>query len=409
MKKLLLVYGHGPDNGGDMALNYGAIDVLNDAGEFEIEVVSRFDITHPAFYKTKEMLEGRYDNVRLIPYPVGYDRHRQSSLQRLRSYTQGARLYLPHILYPASQENLISCVDRADLIVFNGGNLLFSRGLKEDIRLLGICYPLFLAKKMGKPYILFPQSMPPTTSYFGQKVLKGLLAGSSHIWLRDFISGENLRGKFPELRLENNLDLAFYINKYDDEKAGSIMDTIQCTTKFVAVILRASTLGDAALLNNNEIQGLIRFINELTGCLLERNLKVVFVVQTKMDEKITVDYISQLNCQQVKLVKEFDPLVLRAIYSKAEFVVSFRLHACILALSAGTKAVALYREMWGPKMPGIYQSLGIPGVCLNYEKSRASDVLSAVDCNHDSLRIIDERINENRKNLLSSLRKILTA
>jgi polysaccharide pyruvyl transferase WcaK-like protein len=92
-----------------------------------------------------------------------------------------------------------------------------------------------------------------------------------------------------------------------------------------------------------------------------------------------------------------------------------RLHAGIFGLAQGTPAIGLYREEWGPKMPGTWEALNISNYVTPWEdinlKTLHSLTSSAVE-NYDSLseeitENIDEHTTYMTRKLKTDIRRIV--
>jgi polysaccharide pyruvyl transferase WcaK-like protein len=375
-KTITLAYVYGPRNSGDMALNIGALDVLRSCGDFNIFAVSRFAEDHPDYLETKRYLENLYRNVQVVPFPVLYDRKTQTKIEKISSFVKGGFLYFPTIKQSFLKNNKVyECISKSDLVIFNGGNLLFARDIKDFFRLGGITYPLQLARDLKIPYGFFPQSLPEITFSQGRKLVSKLMNDSHFCLFRESASLE----KAQELGVqggEHSLDLAFFISRTDELRANQIMAGNELIEKkFVPIILRTSSLGDQGTLSEEIIEDVLEWTKELVSSLLEQSMDPVFVVQTRQDLDVSLNAVesiakSRKEIQSVPVIEEYDPLVLRGLYKKAKAIFTFRLHAAIFALSVGTPAIGIYRKEWGPKMPGIYKDIGVPEMCIESENKQ---------------------------------------
>jgi polysaccharide pyruvyl transferase WcaK-like protein len=378
MKKILITYIYGPANAGDMALNLGAIDLLNSIGDFEITGISRFAQNHPDYQNTCKYLLGHYDNLNVIPFPVDYDRNTQSFFSRVMSYIQGINLIKPSLLRNSYWDSLFNTIDTSDYIFFNGGNMLFCRSFKDLPRLAGILTPLKIASSKNKDFAFLPQSIP-NLNWAGKIICKKIFQRSKFFLFRDSVSEEQYNAITPNSSL--SLDLAFFINQINSKESTKILaDKKLESKKFVPIIVRGTTLGDQSDLEQKDITKSILIVEKTINKCQNLNLQPVLVVQTRKDLRLSKEVLSKTKDfgWKVPLIEEYDPLTLRGLYKEAAFVVSMRLHAAIFALSVGTLCLCLYKKEWGPKASGIYEQLSIQHLVKDIDNLTSDELISQI-------------------------------
>jgi polysaccharide pyruvyl transferase WcaK-like protein len=399
-KRLFIAYMYGPRNAGDTALNYGALDLLNAVGDFQITGLSRFSFNHDGYRHSKEKLEPAYPNFYLIPFPISYDRHTMSVREQVSAHIRGTSMYLASVLnLPHRQAyELDTAIKESDHFPFNGGNVLFSRGYKDIMRLAAILYPLSRAASFNKPVAFLPQSIPARCG-LGGRWIRGYL---DRAWLVSFRESISYRG--VDLNSNNTLctlDLAFFIDRMYKGGAESILKRHELKPyQFVPVLPRAMTLGDQSYLPQHEYDGTIRLILRLCKGVMEMGFSPLLIVQVQTDIKVARDCQAALAADGciVGLEEEYDPFVLRALYASARAVFTMRLHAAIFALSVGTVAIGFYRSIWGQKMPGTFSDLGIGDLCF------ALDAAEEIEPN-DVCRIsYEEDLDRYRRVFLDQIR-----
>ncbi|MCR4403016.1 MAG: polysaccharide pyruvyl transferase family protein [Firmicutes bacterium] len=397
MTQIVIVYIYGPNNAGDMALNCGAVDVLQSLGDVRIVGISRFSEHHPGYSATVRYMRSAYSSVGMLPFPVDYDRHSQSLIRQAIGFLKGSLLFFPSIDCPLTGDNaVLKAIRSADYVVFNGGNLLFSRSLKDNLRLRGILYPIACAKAFDKPYGFLPQSIPDLANRAGRETIESFLREARFCFFRESVSsrtvelGGSSQCVFP--------DLAFFIQRTDHEAAMSILASSKLRIgEFVPVVLRASSLGDQNELPDRDRRETTELVGDLFLKLRAMGLQPVLVVQTLQDKRISEASARQGRYLgvEVPIIEELNPLVLRGIYQRAYCTIAFRLHAAILSLSAGTPAIGIYRTAWGSKMPGTFDDLGLRRLCFDFR-----------DLRHNQLLDIDELIAFSRKALMDVAKRI---
>ena len=365
-RTVLLSYIYGPRNAGDMGLNLGAIDVLNRVGAFRIVGLSRFGAASDQYALTRTYLAEKYPNLQIVPYPIAYDRWRQGKTGRLRALLRGGAMLARTLCGDqGSAGDLADHLAEADILLFNGGNLLFARGVRDLPRLLGILYPVFLARGIGKRYGFLPQSIPGLDSAIGKRIVTSVLRGASFVHFREGMSARKV-SVGDTVVTRDVLDLAFYIEAIDGDSATALMRKHGLVERrFVPIIVRVTTLGDHGILAPADMRRTVSNVCDLCARISDEGHRPCFVVQTSTDMDVS------RRCQQAAaalgvntpVLEEYDPLILRGLYAQAKAVVTYRLHAAVFALSVGTRTFGLFRSMWGQKMPGTFAALGIPGMC----------------------------------------------
>lgn len=414
--RVCLAYIYGPRNAGDMALNLGAIDLLKQISGIEIIGISRFAKEHDGYQSTVEYINKIYKNIEIVPFPINYDRNKGSSILRISAFCKGSMLYFPTIKHPLlTKTEVYKIIESSDWFVFNGGNLLFSRGFKDNLRLQGILYPIRLAEKLSKPIGLLPQSIPSLNNAWGQKIVYNAIKKSKFCMFRESSSAEKI---FNKRQSEGKvfLDLAFFIGKNNDRKANELINKYNLAKgRFIPIILRVSSLGDQGTLSKIERNQTLELVKSIVKVIETNGLKTVFVVQTVQDKEFTSQCREDILSSGINapIIEEYDPLILRSIYKFAHSVISFRLHAAIFSLSVGTKTLGIYREIWGPKMPGIFKDLGLKDFCFNIEKN--ADLQNLVTVISSKIKetiplfdyYVSDKINSQKEKILLELRRHL--
>ena len=410
VRKLVVVYVFGPANAGDLALNAGAFDLLAATGDFHVTGISRFGRHSPDYEGTRDWLSKYYPQVELRPFPFVYDRHRQGPVRRAMSLAKGGVM-----LALGVTGGMGPAIGQADFVLFAGGNLLFVRRWSDMVRLYGIPYPLVMALRSNVPIGFLPQSIPDLRFSAGRRRVDRVFRRSRFVYFResDSLSAVDLTG-VPRVR--RLLDLAFYIDKMNREQAyGHIQEHQLPVRAFAPLILRVSTLGDQGDLSANEIGDTLNLVQKAAEKISASGLSPCLVVQTRKDLAVTQQCAHRLAEKGIAapLIEEYDPIVLRALYEQAAFVVAMRLHSGILALSTGTPAVGMYRDIWGRKMPGTFADLGIGELVREFQ--RHNEVGQLVDrClnpdERESLRDrISARVADERTEAVKALREDLVS
>lgn len=353
LKKALVFYLYGNRNAGDMAICVGAIELLKSKG-YSVSMVSRFSELEDEYFKSKRYIQEYYPDVKVFPGPFSFERH-FSRTKKIISYCKSYMKVLGLIKDKQTRQ----LIKEADVVFFNGGNLLRGATLSDYLRLIGLFYPIKIAKKMNKPLYCLPQSTAQISG-IGKKLLKKYLNMFNKVYVREENSYLKLKNTFKNVSFELTTDLAFFSQntKLASEKLFSLEYNFD-EKKNVAIILRNSGIGDIGELDRETTQKLNNLIENFIYKHLEYNY--FLVVQTEKDRAISDIFMNKLNDSvKIEKIEVHDPLLLREIYKKMNFTISMRLHAAILSLSALTPVYGVFSEKWGLKNSGIMDSYNMP-------------------------------------------------
>src|SRR5690606_20145127 len=135
-------------------------------------------------------------------------------------------------------------VMQSDVVVMCGGNILRSSSLADLVRLVALNYPLRLARKLGREYIILPQSSAEIKG-LGGVVLGGMLRKANTVFVREKLSFDKLKYKYKDANLVQSLDLAFFLM---DEKFFKPNNKVAS----IALTIRGDTLGGLSEISAEE-------------------------------------------------------------------------------------------------------------------------------------------------------------
>ncbi|WP_147802802.1 polysaccharide pyruvyl transferase family protein [Alkalicoccus halolimnae] len=358
MKTVSLIYTYGLKNSGDMAINLGAFDLLLDLG-VRIKAFSKSDETDIEYQKSKHYINEYYPTVQLFGGPFKYNRD-EGKLKSISNHFNG---YIKTVGLNEDQK-FIQLLTSSDFIIFNGGNLLRSESLIDYARLRALMYPLKKAYEKKVPYIMLPHSASVINKR-GKKLLSSNLNEAKQIFTREDKSYQYLSEMFPESKIEESIDLAFFIKDNDKAKQEfqkKYNDTFNKTSSKIAFTLRTQVVGDLGELSTskkNEILDVIR--KTLEHYISKSNYEVILIVQTRKDINVTQQiYNEYKSTGRITFIEEYDTLVLREIYRNCNLLIGMRLHSIILALSTNTPSIGYFEKQWGFKNPGLMEKFELP-------------------------------------------------
>lgn len=381
MTKALVFYLYGNRNAGDMAICLGAIGLLKRL-QYEISMVSRFSEAENDYHRSKEYLAEYYPDVKVYPGPFSFERN-FSAAKKLSAYA-ASMLKAAGIVPDLLVRRLIG---EADVVFFNGGNLLRGASMTDYLRLAALFYPIRIARAMGKPVYCLPQSTA-NISGCGRKLLGKYLKCFDAVYVRETLSFEELNRRFPDIPFILSTDLAFLCEDTAAAAAKYSQLDMKPAEKAAAVVVRNTGIGDIGELDPEKH----RKLKEKVIALIKArpDYHYLIVVQTEKDRSCSQQLFRIIReIADAELIENHDPLVLREIYKHVDVLVTMRLHAGILALSALTPVIGLFSEEWGPKNPGVMRDYEMPYLIVEHNGEAIPPVPAAA-----SGTVISRRIRE---------------
>ncbi len=379
--RALVFYLYGPENAGDLAICLGTIGFLR-RHSVDVTMVSRFDGAAPDFAASRDLVHARYPEVEVVPGAFVLDRSAGRAAVAAQ-YAVGAAKLLLRI----GDARVSKLVERADIVLFNGGNLLRCASTTDAIRLEALFHPIRIARRMGKRVICLPQSTATVASKW-KSFLGRKLALFDGVFVREGASLERLRSLYPELSFSKSTDMAFFMDDLEDVPRSARLRA--------AMIVRGTAIGDIGELakaRQDELLG--SFVGFAEA---HPELAYTVVVQTKKDRTLSERLVGLLPNGSI-LVEEHDPFRLLSIYKSMDVTLSMRLHAAILSLRAGTPVVGMFDKEWGLKNVGVMSDYGMGySDCANGLLSEYRRVIEEFD--PDGLRA---SINSYENKLASAL------
>lgn len=341
--RALVFYLYGPENAGDLAICLGTIGFLRRHG-VDVTMVSRFDEAAPDFAESRDMVRACYPEVEVVPGTFALDRS-AGRASVAAQYAAGAAKLLLRI----GDARVAELVERADVVLFNGGNLLRCASATDAIRLEALFHPIRIARRMGKRVVCLPQSTAKVAQGW-RRFLGGKLSLFDEVFVREGASLERLRSLYPELPFSKSTDMAFFM---DDPEGAP-----RSGRSRAAMIVRGTGIGDIGELAEARQDELL---GSFTGFAeAHPELAYTVVVQTKKDRALS-ERLARLLPSGSEIVEEHDPFRLLSIYKSMDVTLSMRLHAAILSLRAGTPVVGMFDRDWGLKNVGVMSDY-----CMGY-------------------------------------------
>lgn len=407
MDRISLAYAYGWRNTGDLAINQGSIAYLN---SLMPTATPRTVSIHPEgsveFHEAREKTACDGLQFEFVGGPMRYNPKAQSRVEKLVSLAGDSLRYatdrLGGVIHDGFDTRMASEIRESEFFFYNGGNLIHhNRSLSY---LLGVLYPLQVAKQHGTPYGLLPHTIFDIEGRY-QPLIQSVLEGSEFVWTRDSESYDYLTSEFSlSCPVRNGLDTAFFSSDVDEQ---TIDRSAESGPERIAVVPRFSSLGDTETLTDDVEVTFKRSIKRLSQDGYDVNL----TVQTKVEEEWARENQQFLDENEISVFKSYSPEQLRTHYADVDLLITMRLHAGIFALSVGTPTIGVYREEWGPKTPGTWRTLDIEEYALSCEEMSVETVLDLSREMLDNRVVISERIlrniDEKREYMLDETRKLV--
>ncbi|QGG47304.1 polysaccharide pyruvyl transferase family protein [Heliorestis convoluta] len=407
MSIVSLIYTYDLKNSGDMAINLGAFDLLQDLN-FKIKAFSKSNENDKEFQKSKAYINEYYPKIKFYGGPFKLNRDDNKMVTVLNHFNG----YLKTI--GINEDNyFINELTSSNLIIFNGGNLFRAESFADYARLLALMYPLKKAREKKIPFIIFPQSAS-NINRLGHKLLNKNLEQAKRVFTREDKSYHYLKETFSNLKMEKSIDLAFFIkdnNRAKEKYKDRYSKFFNLRSKKIAITLRTQVVGDLGELGETKKNKIMKVIKKTIEHYLEmENTQLTLIIQTRKDKVITEQiYNKYKHTSKVTLIEEYDCLVLREIYRNCDLLIGMRLHSIIMALSTYTPAVGFFDEDWGLKNPGLMQKFKLP---YKFVEDEVTDLVNECDFvinNKNEIKIrIKDTVEKETERIKFSLNELIT-
>ncbi len=388
--QITIVNGWHDDNKGDSAIVLGTLQVLKRRFPgAQYTLVSAFSKQDKMFGQAHRHLLKRVPDLVICPSPIPFAfirstpkafKYLDAIRYLLRTLTSGLKL-AAGINTPTNSGFI--CIRSSDLIISKGGHFLHGRRAHpvDWAYLLEQAYPLLLARKYHRPYIILGQSLGPFVGSLNKGIARYVLEGALHIFVREplsYLEASNLG--IPKRKLSIIPDLAFAISPSLSDRVQQIITNLGLQNVRFGVF----TVRQWGNTRQNE-----RFIKEMV--LLIRDLlsktiieRAVIVVHTSgptpheddaIPSKMLLNLIQDNRAHLINA--DLSPEELAALYGKAHVLIGTRFHSIILAVLSGTPVYAI--SYFGPKALGIMQMLDMERFCSDVSVFTANKVSADVE------------------------------
>ncbi|MFC4811407.1 polysaccharide pyruvyl transferase family protein [Paenibacillus sp. GCM10023250] len=368
--KILIINAHSSKNKGDAGILLSMIDSLkkNNPG-CEIRIKSRFPEVDKNAYDIP--VSACIHNVSVSP--------NISKLQKVRN----AFKLVSMIRGPKNNKDDPDYL-WADVVVSCGGGFLLSHGF--SVALLQHLAQIKAAIDLGKPVIIYSQSIGPFYNKFMQNVTRDILNKVTKIYIRETVSQSWLQ----KIGCNENLievvpDSAFCMMEEESKTINKLLAKIKSQHKgpLIGVTVRDwnfPELKDKDEQRKSYVNSIRALINFLTAKI---DAKLIFMPQVlgpnpfNDDRIISREILAGINPKQAELLDlDLSPRELKYFYSKMDMFVGTRMHSNIFALSSNIPTVAINYEH---KTRGIMNMLGLNEYVIEINTIKPDELMAVSD------------------------------
>ncbi len=258
-------------------------------------------------------------------------------------------------------------ISHAKLLLSGGGSLLQDATSKRSLKYYAAV--IRIAEKCGVKSYIYANGVGPVRYKSNRKLTARVVSCATEVSVRDADSAEELR-RIGVVRDKINVtaDPAYLIKPYDEHRLTRTMERIGVKSGFFVVSLRPfqSAASSDPMYVANETAKVCAQISEKYGFI-----PFIIPMQPAQDSEVCARFAEVYGgimkqkaadggkqYAAVTYLPENAPELI-GVLSKAEFVISMRLHAIIFASSAEIPVVGL---AYDPKVSSLMRSLGQPYV-----------------------------------------------
>jgi colanic acid/amylovoran biosynthesis protein len=352
-------------NGGDAAITEAIIQVVraNLGNDTKITIIDGNAETARKYYP-----EHTFEQLYLPAIPDTSQLRERQVLAYLRGHWHMLRFNLAkrhalfHRFLPKAARNNVATLAQADLIISAGGTYLvehYGQGLRRRLE------HLQLAQAMGKPVVLYTQSLGPFKDPANARKVREVLPNAKLVLLRDERSRRNLTEiGVPTDRLAVVADAVFIFAEPGRLQESAKRKLPEAPRIAVSVRnWRFFVQGDSGTKMNAYFEAVAQAIVRLVR---ERGAEVTFLSTCQGiaeyhtdDAKAAADVMALLPSdvlERIQINAEFHhPAELQRLLAAFDLVIATRMHMAILSLAAGTPVLPIAYEF---KTTELFAALG---------------------------------------------------
>lgn len=253
--------------------------------------------------------------------------------------------------------------------------------------ILGRLFNLYFAKLLGKPVIIYAQSLGPFNTMIYRTLARFVLNRVDLILLRDHKSKvvlDTLGVTVPPIHV--TADAAFSLHSYDIDIGANLLrkesfDTGNNKLK-VSISVRKWSYYE-----KDNFQGHKQYISSIASVadylIREKNAKVIFASTCtgfggyqNDDRCVAHEIIKNMKNDASILCGEYSARQLSSIYGNMDLHIGTRMHSNILSMLSGTPVVAIQYEL---KTSGLMDSIGLNEFVVDVNHINSESLIYLVD------------------------------
>ena len=381
----------------------------------KIDVMYRFSKEDVRFTTANRHTRKVFSNMKIYPYPIDTTRYNNISKKVISIFTKFIYSLIILTIPTVFSDDSIKAIANADIIISKGGHFYQSRErnfLKGFFGTYFSIFPLILAIRLKKPFVLLSHSFGPFNNNGTKIILRFVLSRAKIITTREKLSKEKL------MKIKNQIyvvpDTAFAFNMSREGKkeiTKRLLTRYKLQTQTFAVIT-------ARQWDFLEYENYLSILAKIADLLVTKYVnKVVLVAHNtgehdiKEKDSVPIDAIFKKvkNKEHIVIIKDdLSPYELLCLYGSAEAMIGTRLHSVIFSYLSGVPAIAI---AYTHKTEGIMQLIGMERYVINIETmdfEKMKSLIKDLFLYRDEIRTnVTEKINQFRDQINDELKIIL--
>ncbi len=392
MKKVLIINAYSYKNRGDCGIIISMVDLLRKAYQNEklqISVMSQFYEENASFYNDF--------SIKSVPPVWNINLEGRGFLYK---YFDGLKKVIRY------KKQDLQVVESADIVLSAGGGYLYSsRKGFFGVGFLNCLYHIWLAQKLKKKVMLFPQSVGPLNFFLDKWILKKVFDHVDIFYSREGITTSLAHNINLQCKVKEVPDIAFTLAPL---KNDAIVKAAGISADKVNVGI--TVLDWRFAKSNSEESDIEAYLNKIATSLKTlhakmENLSVFIFPQVTVSEKdgdTGVSVLLQRKIGEIAKVVSLDNVVnpkeLVYLYSQMNAFVGSRMHSAIFALAGHVPTVALAYQ---PKTIGTFNLAQMDSYALEIQEFSSQELLEKLE----SVLILKERTSVKAK--INELQKFI--
>ncbi|WP_456426736.1 polysaccharide pyruvyl transferase family protein [Rhodocaloribacter sp.] len=238
-------------------------------------------------------------------------------------------------------------------------------------------------RAQGKPVVLLPQALGPFEQPEMRAAFARVLKAATLVYARDRISFDHAKRVWPEAaNLRMAPDFTNLVKPLPPEEIGALNRV--CIVPNQRMIEKATTQEQAA--------AYVPLMAQAVQAVEAHGVEPVLLVHGAHDAPL-VEAVQAHVGHTLPVIKETDPVRIKAELGRSRLVIASRFHALVSALTQGVPAIA---TSWSHKYEMLFEDYGCPELVLSVSATE-EQVRAAVDRTLGADRLEIERVLEERE------------